>query len=206
MEFDKVELDLTKKIISTGLEKAVESMAFFTKEEMKVNSLEVKIRPFPFLGNLLNKSSDEEFTLLTSEIKGEVNGVCYLIFSKDEVDEILNVSLPASILNDPEKMKMMGDAMLLEMDNIVVASVITALSNALKNSMYGNVPAIQKTDASGLMDIFEGSKKTGDYFLYFKSEFKSNTLNMNPDFIWFLDDNYEQGLKKLVRENNQGLN
>lgn len=199
MEFDNTELTLTKEIINRGLEKAAKSMAFFTKGEVTIQSTDVQIKPLFLLeGGLLNKSTDQELTVLTTKIQGEIDGVCYLIFSELEVNEILSVSLPASVLNDPAKREGMQDAIMLEMDNIIAASVITELSNSLKNKMYGDVPKIQRTGTSGFSEIFESAKKTYDHFLYFKSEFKTEGLNINPDFIWLLDSNYLEEVKKII--------
>lgn len=205
MEFDKTALELTKEMINLGLEKAAQSMAFFTKEKVTIQSTEVQIVPFSSMVNLLSKDENDELTILTTEIMGELGGVCYLIFSKEEVEEILRISLPDSILNDPEKLAVMGDAILLEMDNIIVASVITQIANFLNYKMYGNVPLLSRTLSNGFTQIFESANKKSNYFLYFKSEFSTEGLDINPDFIWLLDDNYLDGVKTVMEENSEVL-
>ncbi|UKN01605.1 hypothetical protein K6119_17930 [Paracrocinitomix mangrovi] len=202
LEFDKTELELTKELINVGLEKAAQSMAFFTKDEVSIHSTDVQIKPMSFIGRLLSKEDNQELAILSTEIMGEVGGVCYLIFSEEEVNRILEVSLPESVRNDPDKLKVMGDAILLEMDNIIVASVVTQLANALNYKMYGNVPAISRTLPNGFMQIFSSARNSTNYFLYFKSEFKTKGLDINPDFIWLLDDNYLEGVKNVIVQNN----
>lgn len=203
LEFDKTELELTKELINIGLQKAAQSMAFFTKDEVSIHSTDVQIKPMSFIDNLINKEANQELAVLTTEIMGEVGGVCYLIFSEDEIDKILKASLPESVLNDPDKLAVMGDAILLEMDNIIVASVITQLANALNYKMYGNVPTISRTISNGFMQIFSSARNNVNYFLYFKSEFKTKGLDINPDFIWLLDDNYLEGVKGVMEENSE---
>lgn len=198
MDFDKAELDLTKKLINSGLEKAAQSMAFFTKNEVFIHSTDVQIKPISFIQKVLSKDGNNELTILTTEIMGEVGGVCYLIFSEEEVNKILEVSLPESVLKDSEKLKVMGEAILLEMDNIIVASVVTQLANTLNNKIYGNVPTLSKTPSNGFMQIFDSARNTTNYFLYFKSEFKTKALDINPDFIWLLDDSYLQGVRTMI--------
>lgn len=201
LEFDKTELELTKELINIGLQKAAQSMAFFTKDEVNIHSTDVQIKPMALLGKLISKESNQDLVVLTTEIKGEVGGVCYLIFSEEEVKIIQEKSLPESILNDPDKLAVMGDAILLEMDNIIVASVVTQLANALNTSMYGNVPNISRTISNGFEQIFESARNCSNYFLYFKSEFKTKGVDINPDFIWLLDDNYLEGVKNVLDQN-----
>lgn len=201
MEFDKTELELTRELINVGLAKAAQSMAFFTKQQVNIKSADVQIKPLSLLGNLSNKDDKTSLVVLTTEIMGELGGICYLIFSDDEVAEILNVSLPKEILEDPDKLNVMGDAILLEMDNIIVASVITQFANILNYKMYGNVPKISRTLSNGFEQIINSTNKTSNYFLYFKSEFSTEGLDINPDFIWLLDDNYVEGVKSIMEEN-----
>lgn len=205
LEFNEIELKLTKELVNKGLNKAAQSMAFFTKDEVFIHSTDVQLKPISFIQGVLSKEDNKELTILTTEIMGEVGGVCYLIFSEEEVNKILEASLPESVLNSPEKLKVMGEAILLEMDNIIVASVVTQLANALNYKIYGNVPSISKTPPNGFMQIFTSARNTTNYFLYFKSEFKTKELDINPDFIWLLDDNYLQGVKKLVSQDSDIL-
>lgn len=198
LDFSKTELDLTKELINNGLEKAAQSMAFFTKDEVAINSTDVQLKPIAFMERVLSKSDQRELTILTTEIMGEVGGVCYLIFTEDEVNKILHASLPESVLGNPEKLKVMGEAILLEMDNIIVAAVVTELANTLNYKIFGNVPTLSKTLSNGFMQIFSSARKTTNYFLYFKSEFKTKELDINPDFIWLLDDKYLDGLKSAM--------
>lgn len=200
LNFDKTELQLTKDLINIGLEKAAQSMAFFTKNDVSIQSTELQIKPMSFLENVISKE-DDDIAILTTEIMGDVSGVSYLIFSQDEIEEIWKVSLPENIRSDTEKMKVMGDAILLEMDNIIVASVVTQLANALNYSIYGNVPNISRTATKGFSEMFASARQSSNYFLYFKSEFRTEGLDIQPDFIWLLDDKYLTGVKNIIAEN-----
>ncbi len=94
----------------------------------------------------------------------------------------------------------MGEAILLEMDNIITASVITQFSNFFKLSMHGSVPSLTKTVASGIDQIIKSTNRTSNYYLYFKSEFNTEGLDINPDFIWLLDDKYLDGVREFVKD------
>ena len=58
MELNNLELDLAEKIINIGLAKASDSMAFFTKEKVLVNSLEVTLKELATINSLV---SSQEF-------------------------------------------------------------------------------------------------------------------------------------------------
>ncbi len=195
LQFDETELESAKKLINIGLEKAADSMTFFTKDEVSIRSTDVQIKPIVLLNKLINKEDNQQLVILTTEKMGDVGGVCYLIFSEAEVKIIQEKSLPKSILEDPEKLAVMGDAILQEMDNIIVASVVTELANALDTKMFGNVPNISRTLSSEFYEIFDLARKNSNYFLYFKSDIQTKGVDINPDFIWLLDDVFLQRIK-----------
>ena len=89
------------------------------------------------------------------------------------------------------------------MDNIIVASVVTQLANALNYKMFGNVPHISRAKSDEFNETFASAKDNINFFLYFKSEFKTKGLDINPDFIWLLDDNYLEGVKAIIEENSE---
>ena len=198
-ELSDIEIDVAKEIINIGLGKAADSMAFFTREKVFIRSLDLQVRELEDLDSLCLKEDQGELYVLTTTIEGELTGVCYLIFSEDEVHKLFQISLPESIRIDKEKTKVMGEAILLEMDNIITASVITQFANFFKLSMQGSVPTLTKTIASGLEQIVKSTNRTAKYYLYFKSEFNTGDLDINPEFVWLLDDKYLEGVKNFVK-------
>ena len=112
----------------------------------------------------------------------------------------MKIALPKSILDDKEKLAVMTDAILLEMDNIIVASVVTQFSNLFNFKMYGDVPSLTKTVLNGFTQIVESTNKTSKYVLYFQSEFNTSGMDINPEFIWLLDEKYIEGVKVLSQD------
>lgn len=198
-ELNDVELDLAKEIINIGLGKAADSMAFFTKEKVFIRSFDVKLKDASSVRELSKKDKGELLYVLTTEVKGELGGICYLIFSEKEVNELLKVSLPTSVLEDKEKLEVMSEAILLEMDNIIVASVITQFSNFFDYNTYGDVPSLSITPSNGFSQILESTCKSVDYILNFKSEFTTTGIDVNPEFIWLLDNKYIEGVKNVAK-------
>ena len=116
------------------------------------------------------------------------------------MSELVKIALPQSILDDQEKLVVMTDAILLEMDNIIVASVLTQFSNLFNFKMYGDVPSLTKTVLNGFTQIVESTNKTSKYVLYFQSEFNTSGMDINPEFIWLLDEKYIEGVKVLSQD------
>lgn len=187
------------EIVNLGLKKAAESMAFFTKESVRIEAEDVKRESISKIDEIFACRTDELQFVLTTEIKGELSGICYLIFSEAEVERILGVALPESIRSVPEKLQVMGDAILLEMDNIIVASVVTQFSNSFNYKMYGDVPRLSKATCDELKKLMKEENTGKEHFIYFKSEMHTEKLDISPDFVWMLDDKFMDGVKDIAQ-------
>lgn len=204
MDFTTIERDIANEIVNIGLSKAADSMSFFTKEKVLIQGHHVEKISFDELSRISNCLPDEILYILTTEIKGELSGVCYLIFTEEETEKLLDISLPESIKQDPDKLQMMGDAIMLEMDNIIVASVVTQFSNFFQYKMYGDVPRLKKDNCEGLKDIVKKENSNLHEFLYFKSSFHNKDLDISPYFLWLLDEKFYDGVRS-VAENDEVL-
>ncbi len=200
MIYSDIEFDIAKEIINVGLGKAADSVAFFTHDKVIIRGLDFKVEDLENINNVSNKNENETLYVLSTEILGELKGICYLIFSESEVNKLLKVCLPESIRNNQANLKEMGEAILLEMDNIIVASVITQFSNFFKYKMHGDIPRLSITISKGFEQIVRSANRCGNYLLYFKSEFFTLGLNITPEFIWLLDDKYFEGVKNLAQD------
>ena len=123
---------------------------------------------------------------------GELAGKSYLIFNKHEADEIHGACMPPK---DNEQAKMMEtEAILMELDNILSAAVITEFSNYLGVSIYGDVPHLSRTSHHDLVDkLTHDLKDTGkeDCFIMADTEFVSeNNSKLRPQFIWKLTSDF----------------
>jgi len=76
---------------------------------------------------VLTNKKGENINLLLTEIIGELNGICCLLFTEDEANKLRHAALPPEIINDSALMTEMRDGILLEVDNIISAAVITQL-------------------------------------------------------------------------------
>ena len=87
MKLQDLELDIAKEVLNVGLGKAADSIAFFTHDKVVIRSLDLQIKePHKVIYDISNKREDESLYVLSTELLGEMRGVCYLIFSEEEVN------------------------------------------------------------------------------------------------------------------------
>ncbi len=190
------EKNAANSIINIGLGKAAESLSFFMKEQITTNELDFSISKLDKDLDFTNKYGDNIHFLIT-EVIGELKGVCCLIFSEEEADQLRKAALPAEILNSPEMMSEMADAIMLEVDNIISASVITQFSNILNHSIYGGVPQLKKFTLEQLNEFVKLNYKEDMYIINFKTHFVSSGLDFKPEFIWLFDDSFLKSIKEF---------
>jgi chemotaxis protein CheY-P-specific phosphatase CheC len=194
-----IELFAAKSIINKGLAKAAESLSFFMKEEILFNESSFNI-------NKLDKNTDftsklgKNIHLLITNVIGELKGVCCLIFSEAEADKLRHSALPKEITENPELMAEMSDAIMLEVDNIISASVITQFSNLLNNRIYGSVPELKKLSIEELSTYVESNFARELYIINFKTRFSSVKLDFNPEFVWLFDKTFMESIRSFANK------
>ena len=126
-----------------------------------------------------------ELSVLVTQIIGDISGKSYLIFSQDESKEIFR-ALNTSISNES-----LHQAFLLEIDNIISASVIAELSNAFSLEIYGDVPRLSKVKAMDLQKFMDTDalSDTRSSVIFCNTTFRFDDRdNIHPQFIWKLSN------------------
>ncbi len=190
------ELLIAKKIVRKGLLKAAESLSFFMKEEVGINELDFQINDKIECPN----KTGNNIHFLTTQVMGELPGVCYLVFSEEEANKLRDIALSVEIKNDPDMIAEMNDAILLEVDNIISASVITEFSNILKHKIYGNVPSLKLVDEKELKEIVKNNDNGNFFVINFKTQFLSSNMNFSPEFLWLFDAKFLNSIKNLAKQ------
>jgi chemotaxis protein CheY-P-specific phosphatase CheC len=189
-------MQTARNIISAGLVKAAESLSFFMNETITLNEVDQDDQ-FSVYAIEIEKKNQSNIHLMITKVIGELNGVCCLIFSEEEADQLRNTALPPEVLNSPEIMAEMSDGIMLEVDNIISASVITQFSNMLKVKIYGGVPALRKVDSVELENYLQNEINNELYLISFKTKFKSSHVSFAPEFIWLFDNTFVESIKKF---------
>ena len=191
------EIDVARKIISAGLVKSAESLSFFMNETISLKDFDAeKNLDNPPLE--LGKKDESNIHLLTTKVIGEMKGICCLIFSEQEANHLRSAALPPEILNSPEMMAEMSDGIMLEVDNIISASVITQFSNLLKVKIHGGVPNLKKVTSSEMEEYISSEVDNELYLISFKTSFESSKARFNPEFVWLFDNSFIDSIKNYA--------
>ena len=193
------EIEVARKIISAGLVKSAESLSFFMNETITLKDFDAeKNLDNPPLE--LSKKDENNIHLLTTKVIGEMKGICCLIFSEEEADHLRKAALPQEILDSPEMMEEMSDGIMLEVDNIISASVITQFSNLLKVKIHGGVPSLKKVTSREMEEFISGEVNQELYLISFKTSFESSKVQFNPEFVWLFDNTFIESIKNYAAQ------
>jgi chemotaxis protein CheY-P-specific phosphatase CheC len=171
-------------VLNAGFNRSAQSFSQFVSRKVKVHtSQSILVRnndDFSYI-------TEEEGNLyvLTTQLIGDFSGKSYLILNEEECEEIFN-GLHAGMSTNREQLK---DALLLEIDNIISASVISELSNELQIELYGDVPILKKINARDLQDLIgsDGAVSETTSIVVTNTSFQfDNHDRVNPQFIWKL--------------------
>lgn len=191
------ELQFARQLVNQGLSKAAESLSFFMKETISLDELDYSFNKPSNPADFTTKHGDNIHLLLT-EVIGELKGVCCLIFSNEEADKLRQTALSPEITSNPEIMAEMSDGILLEVDNIISASVITQFSNILKHKIHGGVPKLRKVNTDELNQYVKSKLENDMFVISFNTHFVSAHLDFSPQFMWLFDSSFTASIKKFA--------
>ncbi len=189
------ELQFANQVIMTGMTKAAESLSFFMKENIQFQSID-----FQYIesNKIELKIEKENINLLSTEVKGELKGFCCLLFNQNEAKKIIDIVLPNELRENEE----MREAVLLEIDNIIAASVISQFANLLKTNIYGNVPNLKVVNQDFIKKYIQDYSVNMSYVFNFKTHFKSNEESFSPTFFWFLNEQFVLKIREITFKTN----
>lgn len=178
-----------RNIIHIGMEKAAESLSFFMQEKISLKEVD-KNNCFDCEPLDIERKGEKNIHFLTTKIIGDLKGICCLIFSENEANHLRSVALPQEILNNPEIMSEMADGIMLEVDNIISASVITQFSNILKVKIHGDVPNLKKFSYDDMIQFLKNEIDEGLLLVSFKTSFSSSNIDFCPEFLWLFENSF----------------
>ena len=116
---------------------------------------------------------------------GEAGGRSLLLLSEEECAAIYQACLPKQ--QEDATRKIMEEAILKEIDNIISATVITQFSNVLGLSIYGGVPHLSTFSSEDIPSaITQNLKSAPEYFLTIDTRFLFENTSLQPHFFWIL--------------------
>jgi chemotaxis protein CheY-P-specific phosphatase CheC len=174
--------DFLLQVMSTGFQRAASSFSKLVNKNVRiVNAESMLVRRENDFFNAIEEDGD--LHVLLTNIIGDIGGKSFLIFNRDECQEIFK-AIGTSVTNDALK-----EAFLLEIDNIISASVIAELSNALQLEIYGDVPRLTKLPAANLREFMQREMQSDEpssmIFCNATFQFEGGD-RVHPQFIWRL--------------------
>lgn len=195
--FNKAEIQMAERIINQGLSSAAETLSFFMKEPIVVEQIGVNNLGIADKTPLKLQCTGKAH-LLTTEVVGDLEGFCCLIFTEKEAEMLQKAALPPEVINDPALFETMKDAILLEVDNIIAAAVITQFANLLDRKMHGAVPELSSIDASSFETFIQNFLNGQSHVINFKTKFLAKEKSFSPMFLWFMNESFIDDIKKSV--------
>lgn len=169
-------------VMNSGFERAAVSFSQLVRKPVKITSSQsILVRHDSELSCISEEEGD--LSILMTQIIGDISGKSFLIFNQEESNEIFRS------LNFGSQNKELNEAFLLEIDNIISASVISDLSNSLGIEVYGDVPQLIKIHSRDLQSFMQSeiSKDEPSAMIFTNTTFSFQSHDkVHPQFIWKL--------------------
>lgn len=148
--------------------------------------------------DFIKKLKGENFYVLNTDLIGSVSCKSYLIISKDDAAKVCG-SIRESV---PSVNQLSDRDILQEMDNILVAGVVTEFCNKMKVNVYGGVPVVSECSSNNVCySLKEGIHSLDfdvddfDYYYNINSSIMFTSIGAKCAFVWFMPDEFAQSFK-----------
>jgi chemotaxis protein CheY-P-specific phosphatase CheC len=150
------------------------------------------------LDNLnFNPNHNGSTIVMRTQLYGKIEGVNYLIFSREELEALFRACLPEEIVKETSgKSEIMKEGLLSELSNVMVSSVITELADMLGVEMFGTIPIAHEVPSTEVDEFIRKNSGNFDSMLHIQTSFKGKVLDIMPHFIWILHQDFLSAIKK----------
>lgn len=133
--------------------------------------------------------------VLQTDVVGNYSATCFLLLDTVDVKTIHDKCLPKSILEkDDVKSRALKGGILLEIDNMISAAMVTIFANNLNTTIYGDVPkltVLREIDANDHINKIVLKK---DFKNGFRALLQVTELDITLDFVWFFEEPFFDNL------------
>lgn len=185
---NNIDLKLSTSITNMALVNAANALGKMIKEEVILHHFRVNPTEWAW------ETGGKELYVLRTDIKGDFAGEVYLIVLPKDEPIISELLLPNSVIGQPE----MREAILLEIDNILTASIVTKYSEVLRKQIIGDVPEAQRYTESSLRQYFASKVSTNQHTFTFSSELITFRSQLQLYFAGFFDERFVEDVKEAA--------
>jgi len=177
-------------LMQKAFERSAESFGHFLGKSVAFNSIGKMGE-----SSILSLSQlDEPLSMVASEMKGDLKGTCYLIFSRKDARELCAFQLGQAYRKQDD----LHDALLMELANILTASFVTVLANELNVKTYAHVPKLKKISRMEMLAILKSDEIYLDRSQKFKIHYTIEGIDVQPIFTWAFDANIYSYITKWM--------
>lgn len=178
------ELEVVDDLIQSAF---LNSAAAFSKFINKKVTIQAVVVDHSDKISVTTADENKSMYVLLSQLKGDLRGKCYLNFSPSQAKEFFRICL------SPEYAKSdnMNAAILMELDNILTAAVVSIIANRLQINTFAYIPHLLRITTQQLAVLIANDYEEDNLILHFKTIFKIDDVDLSPEFIWIVE-------KKLI--------
>lgn len=186
-QLNKNEYEVATRLMNGGFSSAKNSLEQILQTPIAIQHIENERFPT----ERLTTEFEAPVHILKTELRGEILGACYLLFTEEEVQKVLSLCP----LGDEEAIT---SGFLKEVDNMVSAAVVAEFANYLGLLMYGDVPELllQKPDA--VHSYLRMEETSYDQVLHYKAIFNGPELAIAPHFVWMFHSHLLDKIKEIL--------
>ncbi|MGD1843350.1 MAG: chemotaxis protein CheC [Thermonemataceae bacterium] len=200
-QLSNYEFDITKELFSISLANAADAFSKMANEKVLLQGFEAKFIEMDDLNAIVKQFSEEKVYILRTEIKGKLRGRTYLLFHQKDIQTIFKIFAPPAVHEmaaDGQLTDIQQD-ILLELDNILSAAMVTQLSNFLDIFIYGDIPKYSYFNNQKLTNLFAKDMKAFESILHIQTSLQSFHTNMSPAFFCFFEENFITITKDIIQ-------
>lgn len=190
-KFSEQELNLISDVTHIALGNAGSAMAKMVRDESLIKGVEIKTENPE--NHFRLRDQNEKYHVLFTEVVGDLSAATYLLISPEVENILCDVLLPASMIGRKE----MREATLLEIDNIVIAAMVTKFSEILGQNIYGDVPATRLSARSEVESEITHKLSEMDGSLSFRGRITTFYKGISIEFICFFNDSIVNAIKNF---------
>lgn len=183
-KFSLNQIDLIKEIGTIGAANAATALADLIATKVEIAVPEVSLIPLEHIYKLLGEM-DRLFFVLDMEIKGDMLGRIFLLFSPEDAK-----LLSSSLLGKPKEEIDFNDDLfqssLKESANILGGSYVSALAEMCHLSILTSIPSLAMDMVGAILDfIFIQIAQYSEEAIFIKTQMQVKGLNLEGLFLFF---------------------
>ncbi len=198
---NELEKDVLREIISIGLARAADSFSTFAKGGVLLDVPDVKIVEPRVLPEVIDEF-EEVYFVIRSDIKDDLNGKTYLLFTAENIAKIADVCLEEAELLSPDR-KGHLDKMLLDISAIITEALADQLSKILKLKLSTKQPVpLSAESAESIHNILRDIPEMQPFVITIKTQFRKLIKAVELPMLVVFDSLSVSLLLRTIRNNN----